>query len=74
MKQGLFANCPSTVDGPGEGHQREGDEMVPGAPGFPLRWAGTANANADGLSRIWAAFAGLSGFIPLPAPVSPFSR
>ncbi len=36
--------------------------------------AGTANANADGLSRIWAAFAGLSGFIPLPAPVSPFSR
>ncbi len=37
-------------------------------------WAGTANANADGLSRIWAAFAGLSGFIPLPAPVSPFSR
>ncbi len=37
-------------------------------------WAGTANANADGLSRIWAAFAGLSGFIPLPASVSPFSR
>ncbi len=36
--------------------------------------AGTANANADGLSRIWAAFAGLSGFIPLPAPVSLFSR
>ncbi len=25
--------------------------------------AGTANANADGLSRIWAAFAGLSGLI-----------
>ncbi len=36
--------------------------------------AGTANANADGLSRIWAAFAGLSGFIPPPAPVSPSSH
>ncbi len=31
--------CPFTVDGPGEGHQREGDEVVPGAPGFPLRCA-----------------------------------
>ncbi len=36
--------------------------------------AGTANANADGLSRIWAAFAGLSGFSPPPAPVSPSSH
>ncbi len=36
--------------------------------------AGTANANADGLSWIWAAFAGLSGFIPCPAPVSPSSH
>ncbi len=35
---------------------------------------GTANSNADGLSRIWAAFAGLSGFIPPPAPVSPSSH
>ncbi len=32
--------------------------------------AGTANA--DGLSRIWAAFAGLSGFTP--TPISPLSR
>ncbi len=36
--------------------------------------AGTANANADGLSRIWAAFAGLSGFTPHPVPTSPLSR
>ncbi len=34
--------------------------------------AGTANGNADGLSRIWAAFAGLSGFIP-PQPQFPRS-
>ncbi len=33
--------------------------------------AGTANANADGLSWIWAAFAGLSGFIPSPSPGFP---
>nr|XP_055032771.1 uncharacterized protein LOC129421341 [Misgurnus anguillicaudatus] len=33
--------------------------------------AGTANANADGLSRIWAAFAGLSGSTPRPPPISP---
>ncbi len=40
---------------------------------FTLRHrAGTANANADGLSRIWAAFAGLSGFTP--SPISPLSR
>ncbi len=36
--------------------------------------AGTANANADGLSRIWAAFAGLSGFTPPPSPISPLSH
>uniref|UniRef100_A0A9J8C7I0 Gypsy retrotransposon integrase-like protein 1 n=1 Tax=Cyprinus carpio carpio TaxID=630221 RepID=A0A9J8C7I0_CYPCA len=35
--------------------------------------AGTANANADGLSRVWAAFAGLSGSTPRPPPVSRFS-
>ncbi len=28
--------------------------------------AGTANANADGLSRIWSAFSGLSGVTPHP--------
>ncbi|KAI2645167.1 Retrovirus-related Pol polyprotein from transposon 17.6 [Labeo rohita] len=33
--------------------------------------AGAANANADGLSPIWAAFAGLSGVTPHPPPVSP---
>uniref|UniRef100_A0A9J7WVK0 ribonuclease H n=1 Tax=Cyprinus carpio carpio TaxID=630221 RepID=A0A9J7WVK0_CYPCA len=33
--------------------------------------AGTANANADGLSRIWSAFAGLSGSTPRPPPISP---
>ncbi|KAL0160841.1 hypothetical protein M9458_044566, partial [Cirrhinus mrigala] len=33
--------------------------------------AGAANANADGLSRIWAAFAGLSGVTPHPPPISP---
>nr|XP_021325913.1 uncharacterized protein LOC110438340 [Danio rerio] len=33
--------------------------------------AGTANANADGLSRIWAAFAGLSGVTPHPPLNSP---
>uniref|UniRef100_A0A8C2KCW7 SCAN box domain-containing protein n=1 Tax=Cyprinus carpio TaxID=7962 RepID=A0A8C2KCW7_CYPCA len=32
--------------------------------------AGTANANADGLSRIWSAFAGLSGSTPRPPPIS----
>ncbi len=36
--------------------------------------AGTANANADGLSRLWAAFAGLSGVFPPPAPTSPLAR
>ncbi len=36
--------------------------------------AGAANANADGLSRIWAAFAGLSGFFPPAAPISPLFR
>ncbi len=36
--------------------------------------AGTANANADGLSRLWAAFAGLSGVFPPPAPTSPLTR
>ncbi len=53
VKFTLITDMPFTVDGPGEGHQREGDEVVPGAPGFPLRCAtraGTANANADGLS------------------------
>ncbi len=30
--------------------------------------AGAANANADGLSRIWAAFAGLSGVTSPPTP------
>ncbi len=33
--------------------------------------AGASNANADGLSRIWSAFAGLSGVTPHPPPVSP---
>ncbi len=33
--------------------------------------AGASNANADGLSRIWSAFAGLSGVTPRPPPVSP---
>ncbi len=33
--------------------------------------AGAANANADGLSRIWAAFSGLSGITPHPPPISP---
>uniref|UniRef100_A0A8C2IR24 Reverse transcriptase RNase H-like domain-containing protein n=1 Tax=Cyprinus carpio TaxID=7962 RepID=A0A8C2IR24_CYPCA len=32
--------------------------------------AGTANANADGLSRLWSAFAGLSGSTPRPPPIS----
>uniref|UniRef100_A0A9J7WVP0 ribonuclease H n=1 Tax=Cyprinus carpio carpio TaxID=630221 RepID=A0A9J7WVP0_CYPCA len=36
--------------------------------------AGTANANADGLSRLWTAFAGLSGTLPPPAPTSPLAR
>ncbi len=34
--------------------------------------AGTANTNADGLSRIWAALTGLSGFTP--TPISPLTR
>ncbi len=33
--------------------------------------AGTANANSDGLSRIWSAFTGLSGVTPHPPPFSP---
>ncbi len=33
--------------------------------------AGAANSNADGLSRIWSAFAGLSGVTPLPPLISP---
>ncbi|KAI2645462.1 Retrovirus-related Pol polyprotein from transposon 17.6 [Labeo rohita] len=33
--------------------------------------AGATNANADGLSRIWSAYAGLSGVIPLPPLISP---
>ncbi|KAI2644034.1 Retrovirus-related Pol polyprotein from transposon 17.6 [Labeo rohita] len=33
--------------------------------------AGAAHANADGLSRIWAAYAGLSGVIPHPPLISP---
>ncbi len=33
--------------------------------------AGASNANADGLSRFWSAFAGLSGVTPHPPPVSP---
>ncbi len=33
--------------------------------------AGASNANADGLSRIWSAFAGLSGVTPHPTPISP---
>ncbi len=33
--------------------------------------AGAANANADGLSRIWAAFTGLSGVTPHPPPIFP---
>ncbi|XP_067305997.1 uncharacterized protein [Pseudorasbora parva] len=33
--------------------------------------AGAANANADGLSRIWTAYAGLSGVIPHPPLTSP---
>ena len=32
--------------------------------------AGAANANADGLSRIWTAYAGLSGVIPHPPLIS----
>ncbi len=36
--------------------------------------AGTAYANADGLSRLWAAFAGLSGVFPPPAPTFPLAR
>ncbi|XP_052387763.1 uncharacterized protein LOC127934429 [Carassius gibelio] len=36
--------------------------------------AGTANANADGLSKIGAAFAGLSGSTPHPPHISPLSR
>ncbi|XP_073699461.1 uncharacterized protein [Garra rufa] len=35
--------------------------------------AGTSNTNADGLSRSWAAYAGLSGVTFPPPPVSPFS-
>ncbi|KAL0200063.1 hypothetical protein M9458_003250, partial [Cirrhinus mrigala] len=34
--------------------------------------AGSSNTNADGLSRSWAAYTGLSGVTPLPPPVSPF--
>ncbi len=33
--------------------------------------AGVAHANADGLSRIWSAFAGLSGVTPHPPLLSP---
>ncbi|KAI2645215.1 Retrovirus-related Pol polyprotein from transposon 17.6 [Labeo rohita] len=33
--------------------------------------AGASHANADGLSRIWAAYAGLSGVIPHPPLTSP---
>ncbi|KAI2647466.1 Retrovirus-related Pol polyprotein from transposon 17.6 [Labeo rohita] len=33
--------------------------------------AGAANVNADGLSRIWTAYAGLSGVIPHPPLTSP---
>ncbi len=33
--------------------------------------AGASNTNADGLSQIWSAFAGLSGVTPHPPPVSP---
>ncbi len=36
--------------------------------------AGTANANTDGLSRVWAAFADLSGFTSHPPSVSPLFR
>ncbi len=36
--------------------------------------AGTANANTDELSRVWAAFADLSGFISHPPSVSPLFR
>ncbi len=35
--------------------------------------AGASNANADGLSRFWSAFAGLSGVTPHPPPISPLS-
>ncbi len=37
-------------------------------------WTSTSScvtANADGLSRIWAAFAGLSGVTPHPPPINP---
>ncbi|KAL0176818.1 hypothetical protein M9458_029148, partial [Cirrhinus mrigala] len=33
--------------------------------------AGVTNTNADGLSRIWTAYAGLSGVIPHPPLISP---
>ncbi len=35
--------------------------------------AGASNANAEGLSRFWSAFAGLSGVTPHPPPISPLS-
>ncbi len=39
---------------------------------FVVRYrAGATNANADGLSRIWAAFTGLSGVTPHPPPNFP---
>ncbi|KAI2644530.1 Retrovirus-related Pol polyprotein from transposon 17.6 [Labeo rohita] len=34
--------------------------------------AGATNANTDGLSRLWSAFAGLSGHTPRPPLCSPF--
>jgi hypothetical protein len=33
--------------------------------------AGAQNANADGLSRFWSAYTGLSGVTPHPPPMSP---
>ncbi|KAI2645131.1 Retrovirus-related Pol polyprotein from transposon 17.6 [Labeo rohita] len=53
-------HAPPTMDGLGQGDQRQDFH-------FEVRHrAGATNNNANGLSRIWTAYAGLSGAIPHP--------
>ncbi len=68
-------HAPHPVDGPRQRHQCQGDSLVPHAPGLPLRRAslhrGRERQRRRSLSRIWAAFAGLSGVTPHPPPINP---